>query len=52
MLSPLCIRTFLRDRVGEYSPSLDKHRMGWYEPILVDGLTYIGRDANQYRSSQ
>ena len=28
MLGPLCIRTFLRDRVGEYSPSLDKHRMG------------------------
>ena len=24
----------------------------WYEPILVDGLTYIGRDANQYRLSQ
>ena len=23
MLSPLCIRTFLRDRVGEYSPSLE-----------------------------
>lgn len=23
MLSPLYIRTFLRDRVGEYSPSLE-----------------------------
>lgn len=40
---------------GSTAGELSEGRMracgwGWYEPILVDGLTYIGRDANQYRS--
>ena len=38
---------------GEYSGELWEGRMssygwGWYEPILVGGLTYIGRHRDLY----